>query len=512
MGVRGFDSKQNKASAGDFIFTVDNTKPNVDVVEPANGALKNSSFTVSGTASDSSTDIEKVLYTVTKVSGIGGSYVANITSGTAIYNDVAGTFSFDLSGLSTGFYRLKAQAFDNAGNWKYDYNDVEVDTTAPVATITNPTDGETIHGVVTVSGDVVDDNPLNSYFRIEGPSSYVKTSLYTDGRLHHEFSWDTTTVADGTYTIYFETRDKAGNKDGTRSAPADSVKKITVIVDNTAPTNLTAGFTEDSSGDAIPDNGYTNEEYFTFNLNADGSPTRFQLKYWNDIPGSSFKIGTPWNPTNLSSLYPGHFTQGEGTHFFSFSACDAASNCSPYGAPFTVTFDRTAPAVNAGPDQTKTDTLSATLGGSYTDNSPATVAWTGPAGVSFGDSSALNSSVTVPSYGVYTLTLTVTDAAGNFDSDTVKLTFNQTPTPTNPSFSTPAANNSQAPINLPSQSQGNRGITTPIASWIAIKTEMYWAPQRMTPIQAAQIPTNQLQKIPLLRLITMRLSFRGGGW
>src|SRR5665811_245117 len=44
------------------------------------------------------------------------------------------------------------------------------------------------------------------------------------------FSFDTTTVSDGTYTIKLEARDAAGNKD------SNSVEWVTVTVDKTAPT------------------------------------------------------------------------------------------------------------------------------------------------------------------------------------------------------------------------------------------------------------------------------------
>lgn len=124
--------------------------------------------------------------------------------------------------------------------------------------------------------------------------------------------------------------------------------------DVTAPDNLSVMFNKYPSDAVVASGGYTDAKDFVFTLSADGSPTRYQLKYWNDISGSSFKQSTPWSPSNISSYttspasldkYKDKFTQGEGTHYFSFSACDAAGNCSPYTTAFVISYDMTAPDV-----------------------------------------------------------------------------------------------------------------------------------------------------------------------
>lgn len=153
------------------------------------------------------------------------------------------------------------------------------------------------------------------------------------------------------------------------------------VVDTEAPEVPTAVYNEDTSGNAVANGGYTDEEYFVFSLTAAGDPTRYQLKYWNDIVGSPFKVGSPWNPSDLSGyspsfgLYRDHFTQGEGTHYFAFSACDAANNCSAYSAPFVVTYDHTAPStpVNGTPHNVTIPTNNFDFEwDDATDNSPLT--------------------------------------------------------------------------------------------------------------------------------------------
>jgi hypothetical protein len=46
--------------------------------------------------------------------------------------------------------------------------------------------------------------------------------------------------------------------------------------------------------------------------------------------------------------YNDKFTQGEGKHYFSFSACDSAGNCSAFTDPYSVTYDKTPPSTPSG--------------------------------------------------------------------------------------------------------------------------------------------------------------------
>src|SRR5262249_19576275 len=148
---------------------------------------------------------------------------------------------------------------------------------------------------------------------------------------------------------YWQVRavDAAGNK----SAWSDIWH---YMLDSVAPDVPSAVLSQDSDNANVPNGGYTNSQFFTFSLNSSSDTIRYQLKYWNDIVGSPYKELTPWNPTDIAATghmatlgtYTDNFTQGEGVHYFAFSACDAAGNCSAYSAPFVVTFDKTAPDVD----------------------------------------------------------------------------------------------------------------------------------------------------------------------
>ncbi len=124
-----------------------------------------------------------------------------------------------------------------------------------------------------------------------------------------------------------------------------------MAIDMSTPVVPSATYTATPSGTAKTSGGYTNEKDFKFTLSSSADIVRYQLKYWNDIPGSPFKEASPWNPANLSgyqagqglNAYVDQFTQGEGKHYFAFSACDAAGNCSAYSTPFVITYDKTIP-------------------------------------------------------------------------------------------------------------------------------------------------------------------------
>ncbi len=99
---------------------------------------------------------------------------------------------------------------------------------------------------------------------------------------------------------------------------------------------------------------------------------------------------------------------------------------------FSVNCTNGPPIVDAGPDQLICGNV-ASLGGTYDDDglpgNPVTVAWSkesGPGSVSFSDGTALDTSATFTTFGVYTLKLTVGD--GDLTgSDTLKVTHNEVP-------------------------------------------------------------------------------------
>ena len=91
----------------------------------------------------------------------------------------------------------------------------------PSVSVTNPSDGATVSGTVSVTADASDDNGVSQVqFFVDGGS--IGTD--SDGSDGWSTSWDTTTTSDGDHTVTAEATDTAGQ------TASDSV---TVTVDNT---------------------------------------------------------------------------------------------------------------------------------------------------------------------------------------------------------------------------------------------------------------------------------------
>ena len=73
---------------------------------------------------------------------------------------------------------------------------IETPDTAPVVTITNPTDGQTVSGTVTIQVDASDDNGIS---KVEIYIDNVFTSTLTTAP--YSYQWNTTTAANGSHTL-----------------------------------------------------------------------------------------------------------------------------------------------------------------------------------------------------------------------------------------------------------------------------------------------------------------------
>lgn len=106
---------------------------------------------------------------------------------------------------------------------------LKLDQMPPQVEITTPSNSSVLSGKVTISGKVVDDNPSHYYLVVKDESGEVVDGpgeVYAPDVVDYE--WDTTVLANGTYSILLSARDKAGNKDVINF----SVDTITVTVQN----------------------------------------------------------------------------------------------------------------------------------------------------------------------------------------------------------------------------------------------------------------------------------------
>ncbi|HEY0555903.1 MAG TPA: Ig-like domain-containing protein, partial [Thermoanaerobaculia bacterium] len=130
------------------------------------------------------------------------------------------------------------------------------DTTPPTTSITAPLNGATVSGMVNVAASAADNVGV------------TKVELYIDGTLKstvttspYSFSWDTTTVANGSHTIVSKAYDAANNI-GTSATVTVTVSNTTTVQQllgnpgfengssSPAPWTVTAGVIDSSTGEA----------------------------------------------------------------------------------------------------------------------------------------------------------------------------------------------------------------------------------------------------------------------
>jgi hypothetical protein len=190
------------------ITVADTTPPTVSITSPASGATVSGMITVEATASDNL----GVVGVQFKYNGI--SFGPEMT--TAPYS-VTG----DTTAAPNGSYTLTAVARDAAGNLTTSAPvTVTVDNTAPTVSITSPASGATVSGMITVTASASDNVGIAGVqFKYNGISIGPERTTAP-----YSVTGDTTTIANGSYTLTAVARDTVGHL--TTSAP------VTVTVSN----------------------------------------------------------------------------------------------------------------------------------------------------------------------------------------------------------------------------------------------------------------------------------------
>jgi hypothetical protein len=220
--------------------TPDAVPPTVAVTSPSGGATVSGVVSVSATANDN-------------VGVVGVQFLLNgqpigteVTTAPFALNWNSGT-------VANGVYQLTARARDAAGNQTVSaavgVTVSNVDASPPTVSITSPANGATVFGVVGLTATAADD------VGVVGVRFYLNGTLVgaEDTTAPYSVDWNTTGVANGTYTLTAIARDAAGNL-ATSAA-------VSVTVSNTAASGLVAawGF-EETGGTATADasgNGHT---------------------------------------------------------------------------------------------------------------------------------------------------------------------------------------------------------------------------------------------------------------
>jgi subtilisin family serine protease len=202
------------SAAAGYTPPSDTTNPTVAMNLPLEGATVSATTVIDVTAGDN----------------VGVAKVDLYVDGVFFVSDTATPYSFawDTSALPNGAHTLHAVASDAAGNSastapiSVTVSNTPPDTTPPSVSIGTPAAGATVSGATTVSAAATDNVGVT---KVE---FYVDGVLYvTDTTAPYSFAWNTTTLPNGSHTLFAIASDAANNSAST--AP------MAVTVSNTPP-------------------------------------------------------------------------------------------------------------------------------------------------------------------------------------------------------------------------------------------------------------------------------------
>ncbi|MBD1581572.1 tandem-95 repeat protein [Pseudoalteromonas sp. S16_S37] len=374
-------------------------------------------------------------------------------NGSCAANSGNGSFQFSSSTLQTqgstspGDYVICVQTSDGTTTFQKSFTITVNDNVAPNAPSTpdldsgsdsgaSSTDNITNDATPTFSGTAESGSTVTLYSdQVGGGATSIGSATATGG------NWQitTSTLASGVaHSITAKATDSANNTSASSSA-------LSVTIDTTAPTtpstpDLTAA---SDSGSSSTDN-LTNDTTPTFTGTATTGDTITLISNVDGSIGSVVASGGAWSITPSTAI-------ASGAHSIFARATDTAGNTTD-SASLSVTIDATAPSgVSASIDQstinaTNESALSFTLSNLESSGTFTYQISDGTSTVS-GSSTAITSSsqqvtsinVTALAEGTLTLSVTVTDVAGNQSTaftDTVTKQYNVAPTAGNDSLTT----------------------------------------------------------------------------
>ncbi|HYG36432.1 MAG TPA: LamG-like jellyroll fold domain-containing protein, partial [Clostridia bacterium] len=198
LGVtRGADGTWDRGAYDYGTSTRDTTPPTISGVS---SSVTTSSATITWQTSESSTSF--VDYGTTTSYGSTASASGSVSSHTVVLNG--------LNANTT--YNFRVRSADAAGNsstsanFTFRTSAIVADTTRPTVTLTAPGNGVAASGTVTLSATASDN------VGVAGVRFYVGgTQVVDDTTSPYSYAWDSATVANGSYAIYAQVRDSAGN-------------------------------------------------------------------------------------------------------------------------------------------------------------------------------------------------------------------------------------------------------------------------------------------------------------
>ncbi|QWV91837.1 fibronectin type III domain-containing protein [Geomonas oryzisoli] len=216
LTTKAYDAAGNIGQSQGVTVNVANdlSAPSVSLTSPANNMTVSGSVSIAANATDN-VGVSRVEF-----------YLNN--SLLTATNMAPYTYAWDSRTVPNGVYTVTAKAYDAAGNLGQSQVltiNVSNDLIAPSVSLTSPLSGATLTGTVTVSASASDNVGVSKveFYRNNVLQATVATAPYS-------YSWTTTSVANGSYTLTAKAYDAAGNVAQSQNST------VTVSNDTTAPT------------------------------------------------------------------------------------------------------------------------------------------------------------------------------------------------------------------------------------------------------------------------------------
>jgi hypothetical protein len=322
-----------RTSAGSSSFSI---------TAPATGTTVSGNISVTATATDN-VGIAKVEFYVDSTSSI------------PVATDTASPYSFtwNSSTVSNGSHTLYAKASDAAGNSTVStgvaitVSNSVADTTPPTVSITAPAGNATVSGNTTVTATASDNIGVTKVdFYVDNATTPAATATAAP----YTFTWNTTTIANGSHTIYAKASDAAGNV-GTSS--------VSVTVSNTITSGTYSVIFGNTSDSNYPNT--VNDTFLDINTSVNATSTLLNAYTWpTNAPSNAILM--QWNlsamPANAqiqSATLQLYMNSGGGDYLYSIPASKVInkspviSKCNGYYYDGTNPWDPSSIAYNSIP-------------------------------------------------------------------------------------------------------------------------------------------------------------------
>lgn len=249
--VKAFNAKGQETTTSYTITVENDTSPVISIISLAGNPTLSGVVEITADASDDK-GIAKVEFSI---DGILAATDAN-----APY-----AYTWNTVSSANGAHTVEAKAYDSVNQTKsiqYSVTVSNVVDNPPIISITSPSDGSSVSGIVSVTADVTDDKGISKVeFYIDGALKY--TDIYAP----YSYSWNTVQYSTGTHTvkaITYDTANQTNSKQHSVTVNVTDDNPPTVAI--TAPADgSTVSGTVNVTATASDDKGVIKVEFYVDN-------------------------------------------------------------------------------------------------------------------------------------------------------------------------------------------------------------------------------------------------------